>query len=184
MPDHDYLDRVLIGGRKPVDRVPLVRYDPAWPERYERERRRLATVLGPVAVAIEHIGSTAVPGLIAKAIIDICVLVPDVEEELAYDAPLMAAGYALRVKEAGHRMYRTGALDVQIHIYSFGSPEIEAYLLFRDRLRADPQDRDLYARTKEELSGRAWDDMNYYAQAKGPVIQEILARARASATPL
>lgn len=123
---------------------------------------------------IEHIGSTAVPDLLAKPIIDVLVVVGDVEDEAAFLAALEASGLALRVREPGHRMLRTVDLGVHVHVYSEGDPAIERYLTFRDRLRASRKDRDRYAATKRELAARDWPTMNHYADSKTDVIQQIL----------
>lgn len=93
--------------------------------------------------------------------------------------PDAAAGYELRVRASEHRAFRAGDPDqpVNLHCYPPGHTAVRRYLAFRDRLRASDADRDLYAETKRELAKREWRDINYYAEAKGPVIEEILARA-------
>lgn len=175
----DYLDRVLIGGRETRE-ISIVDYDPAWPVRFAQERLRIA-LLGGAAKRIEHIGSTAVPGLAAKPIIDILVTVDDVEDEARYVPALEAAGYVLRVREPEHRMFRTPARDVHVHIWRSGDDEERRHLVFRDRLRTNAIDRDRYERTKRELAQRSWTDMNYYAEAKSAVIAAILERAARNA---
>jgi GrpB-like predicted nucleotidyltransferase (UPF0157 family) len=92
-------------------RITIADYDPAWPARYERERERIAATLGHTALRIEHIGSTSAPGLAAKPVVDVLVTVADPEDDPAF-APLVEAGYELRVVEPGHRMFRTPARDV------------------------------------------------------------------------
>jgi GrpB-like predicted nucleotidyltransferase (UPF0157 family) len=171
----------IIGGPEPV-RVELHEYDPEWPARFAEHRARITTALAgprpePDDVTVEHIGSTAVPGLAAKPIIDIAVTVPDITAEDDYLPPLLAAGYVLRVREPGHRLVRTPERDVHVHVYERGADAVREYLLLRDHLRADPADRALYERTKRELLERAWDDMNDYADAKTAVITAIKARA-------
>lgn len=177
--DDELLDRVLIGGRQPANIV-IVDYDPGWPLRFEQERSTIEKALGARAQLIEHIGSTSVPGLAAKPIIDILVTVAEAEidDDNRLVADFEAAGYELRVREPGHRMFRTPARDVHIHVFPVDSDEIERHFLLRDRLRRSDEDRDLYAATKRELAQREWSDMNYYAEAKTDVIQAILARAR------
>lgn len=167
--------RALIGGRE-RRAIVIVDYDPSWPERYELERERLRAALGAIAIRIEHIGSTAVPGLAAKAIVDVLVTVADPDDEAATAPALEGAGYELRVRERGHRMFRTPALDVHVHVWGDSDPEVGRYLRFRDRLRGSPEDRDAYERLKRELAGREWGDMNEYADAKGALIEAILAR--------
>ena len=102
------------------------------------------------------------------------VTVDDVEAEQAYGPALEAAGYVLRVREPGHRMFRTPSRDVHVHVWPTGSEGARRDLLFRDRLRIDAADRALYESAKRALAGRDWKDVNYYAEAKGPVIEEIL----------
>ncbi|MBD8465052.1 GrpB family protein [Plantibacter sp. CFBP 8798] len=169
----------LVGGPEPV-RVELHDADPEWPERYREHRQRILDALETSTVAIEHIGSTSVPGLAAKPIVDIVVAVEDITAEEDYLDPLLTAGYVLRVREPRHRMVRTPERDVHVHLYEQGAPEIDEYLLLRDHLRSDADDRALYERTKRELLGRSWDDMNDYADAKTEVILAIKARARAA----
>jgi GrpB-like predicted nucleotidyltransferase (UPF0157 family) len=177
--DDDLLDRVLIGGRERPSIV-VVDYDPGWPLRFERERRSIAEALGSRAQMIVHAGSTSVPGLAAKPIIDILVSVDEreIEDDCRLVADLETAGYTLRVREPWHRMFRTPTRDVHIHVFASDSDEIDRMLLLRDRLRSSTEDRDLYAATKRELATREWTDMNYYADAKTEVIQQILSRAR------
>jgi GrpB-like predicted nucleotidyltransferase (UPF0157 family) len=174
--DDAYLERVLVGGR---ERVPIViaDYDASWPERFERERERIAAALGPLALRIEHIGSTAVPGLAAKPIVDVLVAVADPEDEAAFAPALIEAGYVLRVREPGHRMFRTPERDVHVHVWAAEDPEVDKYLRFRDRLRGSPEDRRAYEHLKKELAKRDWRDMNDYADAKSELIAEILDRA-------
>ena len=173
--DDAYLDRVLIGGRERREIV-IAPYDPAWPERFRAERARIAAALGGRALRTEHIGSTSVPGLAAKPIVDVLV------EVAALDGvDLAGAGYVLRVREEGHLMFRTPALDVHVHVWPSGHADIAAQLAFRDRLRASPEDRAAYESLKRELAGREWPDMNDYADAKGGLIREILARHQGSA---
>jgi GrpB-like predicted nucleotidyltransferase (UPF0157 family) len=155
-------------------------YDPAWPGMYEREATRIAGALGDRVIQIEHAGSTSVPGLPAKPIIDLVLEVPNSAAESAYVPDLEAAGYILRVREPDwyeHRMFRTPGRDVHLHVFSAACPETERMLRFRDRLRADAADRDLYARAKRELAARDWKYMQQYADAKSEVVAEIMRRA-------
>jgi GrpB-like predicted nucleotidyltransferase (UPF0157 family) len=175
----EYLSQVLIGGveRRAVD---IVDHDPVWAQRFEREAARIETALGDKARLIEHIGSTAVPGLAAKPIVDILLVVDDAADESSYLPALEAAGYVLRVREPDfyeHRMVRTPAKDVHVHVFPPDSPEITRLLTLRDRLRQIAADRELYARTKRRLATRDWATMQHYAEAKSEVIEAILARA-------
>jgi GrpB-like predicted nucleotidyltransferase (UPF0157 family) len=162
--------------------IQLVEYDPSWPEMFAREVERIAAALGEGALKTEHVGSTAVPGLAAKPIIDILLVVADSADEEAYTPALEAAGYVLRVREPDwyeHRMFRDPDANVQVHVLSEGCPEIERMLLFRDRLRINHADRELYERKKRELAREEWKFVQNYADAKGDVVEGIIARARA-----
>jgi GrpB-like predicted nucleotidyltransferase (UPF0157 family) len=169
------LDQVLIGGREKREIV-IVDYDPAWPARFALERDRIGRALDTSALRIEHIGSTAVPGLAAKPIVDLLVTVADPDDESVALA-LEPAGYELRVREPGHRMFRTPERDVHVHVWRELNPEVSRHLRFRDQLRRSPEDRQAYESLKRELAAREWSDMNHYADAKGELIQAILAGA-------
>jgi GrpB-like predicted nucleotidyltransferase (UPF0157 family) len=173
-----YLDSVLIGGREPVALV-ISDYDSAWPSRFAELEVRIRLALGDAALAVEHIGSTSVPRLAAKPIIDVLVVVADLEDEPSYVPALEDAGFVLRVREAGHRMFRTPGRDVHIHVYPSGDQAIGDYLDLRDWLRVDESDRALYEGVKRDLAQKPWSDMNHYAEAKSDVIQQVLGRARA-----
>ena len=162
-------------------RIRLVDYDPAWPGLYRREADRIRSVLGDRVVLLEHIGSTAVPGLAAKPIIDVLLVVPDPADEPAYVPDLEAAAYVLVIREPGwfqHRCFKGPDTDVNLHVYPPGCQEIERSLLFRDRLRADPEERARYQRAKRELAERDWTYVQQYADAKTEVVEAIIARAR------
>jgi GrpB-like predicted nucleotidyltransferase (UPF0157 family) len=169
------LDQALIGGREQREIV-IVEYDPSWPARFESERARVQQALGARAKRIEHVGSTAVPGLAAKPIVDLLVTVEDPNDETASVPAMTAVGYEPRVREPGHRMFRTPERDVHVHVWGDADPEVTRYLRFRDHLRRSAVDRQAYEQLKRELARREWSDMNHYADAKGPLIDEILAR--------
>jgi GrpB-like predicted nucleotidyltransferase (UPF0157 family) len=167
-----------------VGRIEVVDYDPEWPQLFEREADRIRAVLGKRAVQLEHVGSTSVPGLAAKPIIDVMLVVPDSGDEPAYVPDLEAAGYVLVIREAErqqHRVFKGPDTNVNLHVYSPGSPEMERYLIFRDRLRSDPADRERYQRVKRELARRDWRYVQQYADAKTEVVEEIIARAQGQA---
>lgn len=175
------LEMGLVGGVEKRE-IRIVEYDPAWPEKFEKHAGIIAGALGAQALRVEHVGSTSVPGLAAKPIVDVLVVVADSADEPAYLARLEAAGYLLRVREPEwneHRMCRTPERDVHVHIYSTGCPEIGRTLTFRDRLRRNPGDRARYEQTKRELASREWLDMNAYAEAKTEVVESILKAAQA-----
>jgi GrpB-like predicted nucleotidyltransferase (UPF0157 family) len=170
------LDAVLVGGREERD-VVVVDSDPTWPATFERHRALLRRALGGRARRIDHVGSTSVPGLAAKPIVDIQVTVDDPDDEAAFAPDLARAGYQLRVREPRHRMFRTPGRDVHVHVWGAGSHDERRHVLFRDWLRVDAADRVRYEDTKRSLAGRRWRDVNYYAAAKTPVITEIMGRA-------
>lgn len=173
-----YLDQVLIGGREAAVIV-VVDYDPGWPSRFQELAGRLRQALGARALVVEHIGSTSVPGLAAKPIVDMLLAVADVTDEAAYVPALEATGLELRVREPEHRMLRTSARDVHLHVYEPAHPAVQDYLDLRDWLTVDGADRELYAVTKRRLARQSWRDMNDYADAKSDVIQDVLGRGRA-----
>lgn len=170
-----HLDAVLIGGRRPV-LVELAEPDPAWPQRFVAHRDRIVGALGDLARDVEHVGSTSVPGLAAKPVIDVQLVVPSLEREREWLPALEAAGYVLRVREPGHRMVKAVPPldDANVHLYGPGDPEPARVLRFRDLLRADPAARQRYEDVKRSLAGRVWPDMNHYATAKTAVILELL----------
>jgi len=166
--------------------ITLADYDPGWPALFAREAARIRAALGGRAVQVEHVGSTSVPGLAAKPIIDILLVVPDSSDEQAYVLALDAAGYVLRVREPGwfeHRMFKGPDTDINLHVFTAGAAEIDRMLLFRDWLRANDDDRDAYLQVKRDLAGRTWRHVQHYADAKTAVIQEIMDRADAERRP-
>ena len=129
---------------------------------------------------IEHVGSTSVPGLAAKPIIDMLLVVPDPADEPSYVPALEAAGYRLHIREPHwfeHRMLRGGGTELNLHVLPPGCSEIERMTGFRDHLRSNAEDRELYERTKRELAAQVWAYGQNYADAKTEVIDEIAARA-------
>jgi GrpB-like predicted nucleotidyltransferase (UPF0157 family) len=169
----------LVGGPEP-GRLRVVAYDSAWPVRFRIVRGRLAAALGPLARRIDHVGSTSVPGLHAKPIIDVQVVLDGVavEDEAAYAPHLGAAGFGLRVREEGHRMFRTPGRGVHLHLWA-DPGDVRRHLLFVAWLREDPDDLAAYAALKRQLAQREWPSMDDYAQAKGPLIAAIGERAEA-----
>ena len=178
------LQRVTVGDRSPHNApIVLAEYDPRWPQLFGLERDRIAAALGSVAERIEHVGSTAVPGLLAKPIIDILLAVPDASDEPAYVPQLEKAGYALRIREPDwfeHRMFKGPDVDINLHVFSSGCSEIARMLSFRDRLRGNDAERDQYAEAKRDLARREWRHVQHYANAKTGVIEGILTGASAA----
>ncbi len=175
----DMNDDVLIGGVEKRDIV-IVDYDPLWPSKFNRHAELIRSALSGRVIAIHHVGSTSIPELVAKPIVDIIVIVEDSSDEAAYLPALVEAGYVLRVREPEwhqHRMFRTAGLDVHVHVFSLGCVEVERMLAFRDCLRNSAEDRKLYESIKRELAQQDWPDMNAYAAAKTKIVEEITARA-------
>lgn len=186
--DEDYLRAVTIGELNPYQtKVVIEDYDPRWPARFDENRATIAAALSERALAIDHTGSTSVPGLPAKPIIDILLQVADSVDESTYLPDLERAGYTLRIREPDwlehrmlHRRVEEGAPhDVNLHVFSprFAEAEIARVLAFRDWLRTHDDDRDRYAATKRALAAREWKYVQEYADAKAAIVEEILAKA-------
>ena len=178
------LRAVTIGALQPlVGKVLVVEYDPNWPKQFALEASKIRAALGEGALLLEHVGSTSVPGLAAKPILDILLVVADSAEETSYVPALENAGYVLRIREPEwfeHRVLKGADPAVNMHVFSPGCTETERMLLMRNWLRAHDDDRALYARTKRELAQRDWQYTQNYADAKTEVVESILARARAA----
>lgn len=176
----DYIRSVTVGEVSRLDGpVVLADYDSAWPELFRREAMRLRAALWDRLVSLEHVGSTSVPGLAAKPVIDILLVVPDSSSEAAYLPDLEAAGYVLRIRERDwyqHRLLKGADTNVNVHVFSVGCPEANRMVRFRDHLRRSDADRELYERTKRELAQSNWRLVQDYADAKGAVIEAILSR--------
>jgi len=160
--------------------IDLAEYDPQWPRLYEREADRIRAVLGPKALRIEHVGSTSVPGLAAKPLIDMVLVVADSSDESAYVPELEAAGYVLRIREPDwheHRLFKGPDTNVNVHTFSAGCDEVERMRSFRDWLRTHDDDRELYERSKRELAAHEWRYVQNYADAKSAVVEQIVSRA-------
>ena len=177
----DYMSSVTIGERRRVDGpVHLADYDPDWPVLYKREAARVRGLLGDRVRLLEHVGSTSVPGLPAKPVLDMLLAVADSADEPAYVPSLESGGYALWIREPDwheHRLFKGPDTDIHLHTFSEGSSEITRMLAFRDRLRTNDDERERYLATKRELAARHWVYMQDYADAKGEVVEGIIARA-------
>jgi GrpB-like predicted nucleotidyltransferase (UPF0157 family) len=160
--------------------VHLAPYDPVWPARFATLATRIHETLGARVLQLEHVGSTSVPGLSAKPIIDIVLAVADSGDEPAYVASLEQSGFGLRIREPDwfqHRLLKAQDVDCNLHVFSAGCAEIDRMLVFRDWLRSRPDDRARYEATKRTLAQRTWRHVQDYADAKSEVVREILARA-------
>jgi GrpB-like predicted nucleotidyltransferase (UPF0157 family) len=179
------LRRATIGEPTQVDGpVTLVEYDPRWPALFAGEAARIRGALGERALLVEHVGSTSVPGLVAKPIVDVVLAVADSSDEGGYVPALEGAGYVLRIREPEwhqHRMLRGRDPEVNLHVFTIGSPEIERMIALRDRLREVEEDRQRYADAKRALARREWRYLQEYADAKTAVVDAIVARAAGGA---
>jgi GrpB-like predicted nucleotidyltransferase (UPF0157 family) len=172
---------VTIGERKPHNNtIYLAPYDPAWPSLFSQLEARIREALGDDVLLLEHVGSTSVPGLSAKPIIDMVLAVADSSDEPAYVPRLEEKGFTLRIREPDwyeHRLLKAPDIQGNLHVFSAGCEEIERMLLFRDWLRSHADDRLRYEGAKRELAARTWKYTQNYADAKGEIVEEMLARA-------
>jgi GrpB-like predicted nucleotidyltransferase (UPF0157 family) len=173
------------GSERPGEPVEIVPYDPDWPGQYARWRELLTRALGPAALRAEHVGSTSIPGLAAKPVIDVQISVADVADEASYLPPLDAVGLQLRSTDEVHRFlrpYPPHPRAVHVHVCGTGSEWEHDHLLFRDYVRAHPAARDAYAEAKL-AAARTWaDDRWAYTEAKTGIILDILDAAGQWAT--
>ena len=181
MSDEQIRAASVSGAPPQYQEIVIADYDPEWPQWFERAAEEIRAALGEKVLGLDHVGSTSVPGLAAKPLIDINMAVADTTVEEAYVPQLEAIGYVLRVREPDwyeHRLLRGFDPPVNLHVFPRNCEEVEQGLRFRDWLRTHDDDRDLYERTKRELAAKQWKYLQNYADAKSAVIQEILARAR------
>jgi len=165
--------------------ISIVDYDATWPERFAVEATAIRDALGPLALRIDHVGSTSVPGLAAKPIVDIQISVASLQPMGSYVGPLEALGY-----EYFEFLTEEGIDDLpylakppvpprsfHIHVAEAGSFNERRHLAFRDWLRAHPEDAAAYEAHKRALAQREWDDMQDYADAKTDFVVAIVNRA-------
>jgi len=166
-------------GPPSLDPVVIVGYSPEWPEVFAAWQERVRAALGVVALRVDHIGSTAVPGLAAKPVVDVQVSVVDIADEPSYLPAVEALGLPLRVREPGHRYFRAprGRRVVQVHVCEAGSAWERDHLLFRDFLRAHREVAARYGDLKRELAARHRHDRLGYTEGKSAFIVAVLADA-------
>lgn len=168
--------------------VRVVPYSPEWPRLFEQERRLLESAFGGRALSFEHVGSTSVPGLAAKPIIDVMAAVRDLGDVGPCVGPLAAAGYTYKGENGlpGRHYFTKGAplRTYHLHVVTPDSAHWREHLLFRDYLRAHPEAAGEYARLKTELARRFARDRGAYTEAKAPFIRRVIAEARAEAARL
>jgi len=160
--------------------VHLAPYDPAWPSRFDVLAARISSALPGKVLLLEHVGSTSVPRLSAKPLIDIVLAVPDSADEPSYVPNLQRRGFALTIREPDwfeHRLLKSTDIESNLHVFSAGCVEIGRMLAFRDQLRNCEEDRQRYEQAKRELAARTWAHVQDYADAKTTIVEAILARA-------
>jgi GrpB-like predicted nucleotidyltransferase (UPF0157 family) len=186
--DDETLHTAVVGELKPyAEAVVVADYDPRWPSWFAQLRAEVVEALGERALLVEHTGSTSVPGLAAKPVIDMLLEVADSADEASYAPALEAAGFRLRLRDPEwleHRLLRRRIAegdrhDVNLHVFSqrYAAEEIARVIGFRDWLRDHDDDRDRYAAVKRDLAKRRWKYVQNYADAKTDVIKEIHVRA-------
>ena len=180
----DRLRAATIGTPKVLNRpILLSAYSAEWPMLYHHLERRIRSALGSRALLVEHVGSTSVPGLSAKPIIDIVLAVADSNDEPSYVPPMESGGFKLTGREPdwfAHRFFKCLAPEANIHVFTNGCEEIIRMVRFRDWLRTNSGDRARYEQTKKELAGRTWKYVQMYADAKSEIVREILGRSAAA----
>lgn len=167
--------RAQIGVWRP-ESVEVVAPDPAWPAAYDVVAGQLRDALGERVLTVEHVGSTAVPGLWAKPMIDVDLVVADPAEEAAWLPDLEAAGFVLRVREPEfeeHRVMRGSSPLATVHVWQPGGREVRRHVLFRDWLRTHDADRERYGRLKREVAARGFDDVMLYNNEKAWLVYDL-----------
>jgi GrpB-like predicted nucleotidyltransferase (UPF0157 family) len=176
--DPDPSEDPWVNGPPPPERLTIVPYDPSWPNRFERLADQIRTVLDVAAIDVEHVGSTSVPGLAAKDVIDVDLTVADPRDEDVYVPALTGLGYVLTVRERTfheHRCLRLADPRVNLHVFGPHCPETLRHQMFRDWLREHPEDREHYAAAKYSAVFGGGSVMDYNKR-KQDVIREIYDR--------
>jgi GrpB-like predicted nucleotidyltransferase (UPF0157 family) len=172
-----------VPGAAPATGIEVTEADPAWPRRYDDLAGRIRQALGWRAVQLEHVGSTSVPGLAAKPIIDIDLIVADPGREQDYVPALERTGFRLTIREPwryGHRALVADDPRCNLHVFGFDSPEPLRHRIFRDWLRGTPEDRDRYAAAKRQAAAAAnasGEHVMQYNARKQQVLRDIYHRA-------
>jgi GrpB-like predicted nucleotidyltransferase (UPF0157 family) len=170
-------------GQRPTTDLGIAAYNASWPTWYERLADLIFNALGPLVLALDHVGSTAVPGLDAKPIIDVDLTVADGAAEETYVPALAASGFQLLIREPwwhGHRLLRHREPACNLHVWSPDCPETARHLIFRDWLRANADECEIYLRAKRAASEQtmaAGGDVEAYNAQKQAVIRQIYGRA-------
>lgn len=178
LPDDEEIARARVKPHLP-EPVEVVAPDPCWPAAFDRVRDRIRNALGPVALEIEHVGSTAVAGLWAKPVIDVDLVVPDASDEPSFVPALEAAGFELRAREPEweqHRFLRGTDPTSNLHVFSPGARESQRQRRFRDWLITHAADRNAYGALKRSLAQQGFTDVMHYNNAKAGLIYDIYER--------
>ncbi|KIW97413.1 uncharacterized protein Z519_02806 [Cladophialophora bantiana CBS 173.52] len=186
--DDDGSSTEWVNKRKSRLKIAIVEPNAAWPQRFLDTKARIEAVLGSNAVAIFHAGSTSVPGLPAKDIIDVDLVVKDIKDENSYVGALEGLGFLFLLREPDwhqHRYFvdegnRPGAYPINLHVFGPDCPEVERHRIFREWLSKSPKDLQLYATVKRECaaaSEEAGESMQEYTLRKDKIVREILDRA-------
>ena len=177
----EYLTAMTIGEREPLNStIYLAPHDPVWASKFIVLANRVCDALAEKALLLEHVGSTSVPGLSAKPVIDMVLAVADSADEPSYVPALERQGFVLRVREPDwfkHRLFRCPDIDGNLHVFTLGCDEIHRMLVFRDWLRTHKDERQRYENIKRKLASRPWKHVQNYADAKSEIVREILGRA-------
>jgi GrpB-like predicted nucleotidyltransferase (UPF0157 family) len=165
-----------------LDPIDITDYDPSWPRWFEREHERLIGALGEMVVAIEHVGSTAVPGVAAKPVLDILMTTRPFPLPATAVAAIEALGYRYRGENGipGRQYFRTVPHARHLHVYAPGHPDVELMPLFRDYLRAHPETAGEYEALKRTLAERHRLDREAYTEGKHTFVTAIVERAGAA----
>lgn len=173
--DGDPDENPWVSGAEPSAAIEIAPYSPEWPALFEASRKGILRALPGIALRVEHIGSTAVPNLPAKPIIDIDLIVPDPTREETYVPALEAIGYVLTIRERSwyeHRMLRHGQPRINLHVFGPDCPEHARHILFRDWLRSHPADCVRYAEAKDQAR-IGLTDVRAYNRNKEAVVRDI-----------
>lgn len=178
MPSDKYLKQVTLGEVKILnDKINLQEYNPDWADMFEEERKRILNIINMKNVLIEHVGSTSVPNLCAKPILDILLGVQNSADESSYIPALESIGYTLKIREPDwyeHRMLKGFNPEVNLHVFSLDCEELQKMIQFRDWLIHNKDDRERYANVKRMLAKKTWKYLQNYADAKSTIVGEIL----------
>jgi GrpB-like predicted nucleotidyltransferase (UPF0157 family) len=176
--DLEEVTKARVGGQPPR-KIEVVRYDESWPADFERMAERVRSALGDRVLALEHIGSTSVPGLAAKPVIDADLVVADSADEAAYVPDLEAVGFRLHIREPDweeHRLFTVEDPPTHLHVFSPAATEPRRHIAFRDWLRKHADDRAAYAALKSELGSRGFTDGMDYNNHKAELVYDIYER--------